>query len=162
MFTVKLDRIPEKISFSLVQNLTPPYIATRQGEYSDSEHTEKQIVYSKRTDGKLLLLKLCKSRKWLIPYQYLPLLKDGILRRLTEQKRKLWKCIISERRQCFITHRTLLKGRLVLKYFRRTSRSLILWWDNRIRSDEGIAPERYPWEFLVGMCRPVLRILALF
>ena len=78
MFTVKLDKIPENISFSLIQNLTQPYITTRQGEYSDSEHTEKQIVYSKRTDGKL-----CKNRKWLIPYQYLPLLKDGILRRLT-------------------------------------------------------------------------------
>ena len=83
MFTVKLDKIPENISFSLVQNLTQPYITTRQGEYSDSQHTEKQIVYSKRTDGDLLLLKLCKSRKWLIPNQYLPLLKDGILRRLT-------------------------------------------------------------------------------
>ena len=141
MFTVKLDKIPENISFSLIQNLTQPYITTRQGEYRDSEHTEKQIVYSKRTDGKL-----CKNRKWLIPYQYLPLLKDAILRRPTEQKRKLWKCIISKRRQCFITYRTLLKGRLVLKYFRRTPRSLILWWDKGIRSDEGIAPEGYPWE----------------
>ena len=63
---------------------SPPYITTRQGEYSDSEHTAKQIVYSsKRTDGKLLLLKICKSRKWLITCQYLPLLKDGILHRVT-------------------------------------------------------------------------------
>ena len=170
----KTERNPREHIFSIVQNLTVHHILPHDKENTaiQTMHTAKQIVYSKRTDGKLLLLKICKSRKWLITYQYLPLLKDGILRRVTvllylskptyRAKEKIMKKHYITKGDCFITYRTLLKGRLALKYFRRTSRSLILWWDNRIRSDEGIAPERYPWEFLVGMCRPVLRILALF
>ena len=48
-----------------------------------TEHIAKQMINSKRTDGKLLLLQICKSRKWLITHQCLPLLKDGILCRVT-------------------------------------------------------------------------------
>ena len=85
MFQVKLNEIPENISFYIVQNLTVHHILPHDKENTaiQTMHTAKQIVYSKRTDGKLLLLKICKSRKWLITYQYLPLLKDGILRRVT-------------------------------------------------------------------------------
>ena len=81
----KTERNPREHKLLLYssEHDSPPCITTRQGECSDSDHTAKQIVYPKRTDGKLLLLKICKSRKWLIPYQYLPLLKDGILRRVT-------------------------------------------------------------------------------
>ena len=80
----KTGQSPREDSFSIVhENVTPPYISTRQGKYSDSEHIAKQMINSKRTDGKLLLLKIRKSRKWLITHQCLALLKDGILRRVT-------------------------------------------------------------------------------
>ena len=81
----KTEWNPREHSFSIVQNLTVHNILPHDKENTTIQtmHTAKQIVYSKRSDGKLLLLKICKSRKWLIPYQYLPLLKDGILRRVT-------------------------------------------------------------------------------
>ena len=81
----KTGRNPREHIFSIVQNLTVHHILPHDKENIaiQTMHTAKQIVYSKRTDGKLLLLKICKSRKWLITCQYLPLLKDGILHRVT-------------------------------------------------------------------------------
>ena len=61
----KTERNPREHKLLLYssEHDSPPCITTRQGEHSDSDHTAKQIVYPKRTDGKLLLLKICKSRK---------------------------------------------------------------------------------------------------
>ena len=174
MFQVKLNEIPENISFYIVQNSTVHHILPHDKENTaiQTMHTAKQIVYSKRTDGKLLLLKICKSRKWLITYQYLPLFKDGILRRVTvllylskpstEEKRKLWKSITSLKETVFYHTSPTVERKISTEIFSTNFKvfDIVMGQQDSLRRRD--SPRGVSWEFLVGMCRPVLRILALF